>query len=581
MSYEKYHSDNVFYQGANSVYVYNSLADFYTDANDFAANPGRTTSPVKLNHFQVQYVNIPGLVEPLQPLDVQYYGAYVQDEWRAGKRLKVTAGIRFDIPSFGNTAYDNPQANGYTYADRDGNPARYSTSKLPDAALLWSPRLGFNWDVTGDRITQVRGGTGVFTGKPAYVWISNQIGNNGVLTGAIDQTNTNAYPFNPSPTAYYPKTPVTGAPAASYTLNFTDPSFKFPQIWRTNLAVDRVLPGGWMATVEALYSRDVNGMYYINANLTAPVGNFTGADQRPRWVTAGNVNRINPNVNGAYVLTNENSGFSYTYSASLEKAFAHGIFAKVAYNYGQAQNTHDPGSIAAGNWQQNPISGNPNAAANAYSAFSPGHRYFAAVSYKHQFLPFGLTGISVFGEGFTQGNDSYVFSGDANGDGGSSNDLIYIPKNPGEMNFKQFTASGRTFTVADQTTAWEAFILQDQYLSKHRGEYAQRGAVFSPMLFRLDMAVTQEVAANLWGKGNSMEIRLDLLNFTNLINNSWGISQRLVSTSPLTSPSIDANGALTYQLRNFGTSLISSTFQKNAGLTDAYRMQLGIRYKFY
>lgn len=577
-TYEKYHSDNVFYQGAEGVWTYNSLADFYADANDYLANPNRTVSPVK-SRYQVQYVNVPGLSEPLQPLDVQSYGGYAQDEWRATPRLRVTAGVRLDVVSFGNTAMENPEAAAMTFLDEKGNPVQYHTGKLPDAKPLFSPRVGFNWDVHGDKSTQLRGGTGIFTGKPAYVWISNQIGNNGMLTGAIDSRNTNAYPFNPDPLAYHVKS-VTGAPAASYTLNYTDKNFSFPQLWRTNIAVDQKLPYGFVGTVEFLYSRDVNGMYYINANLPAPAGNFTGADQRPRWNSANNGNRINAKINGAYVLKNENIGYSYDYSVSVEKAFENGLFAKVAYNYGQSRNTHDPGSIAFGNWVFNPISGNPNNAGLGYSQYSPGHRYFVALSYKHDYFSFGRTTVSLFGEGSTQGNDSYTFSGDANGDGSFANDLIYIPKSTSEMNFVPFTSSGTTFSAAQQATAWDAFIAQDPYLSKHRGEYAVRGAVFLPMLFRADVSFAQDIAAMFGGKRNSLEVRLDILNFGNMINNRWGVSSRLVSNAPLIPKGADANGALSYTLRNFGPSLISQTFQNNAGLNDTYRMQLGFRYKF-
>ncbi|MBI3569081.1 MAG: TonB-dependent receptor [Gemmatimonadetes bacterium] len=578
-TYEKYHSDNVFYQGAAGVWVYNSLSDFYADANDFLANPNRTVSPVKAARYQVQYVNVPGMTEPLQPLDVQSYGGYAQDDWRVTPRLKITGGVRMDIVSFGNTALENVEAAGMTFRDKNGNPVQYHTGNLPGATPLFSPRVGFNWDVHGDKSTQVRGGTGIFTGKPAYVWISNQIGNNGMLTGAIDASNTNAYPFNPDPNKYHVQT-VTGAPAPSYTLNFTDPGFKFPQLWRSDIAVDQKLPGGWIGTAELLYGRDVNGMYYTNANLPAPAGMTTGADVRPYWNTANFGNRINTKVNGAYVLQNENSGYSLDYSVSVEKAFENGFFAKLGYNYGLSMNTHDPGSIAAGNWTGNPISGNPNNAPLGYSQYSPGHRYFVALSYKHDYFSWGRTTISTFLEGFTQGNDSYTFSGDANGDGAFGNDLIYVPRNQGEMNFVPFTSGGTTFTAAQQAAAWDAYIAQDPYLSKRRGQYAERGGIFLPMLLRDDLSFSQDIATLIGGKRNSLEVRLDILNFTNMLNNRWGVSQRLVSNAPLIPKGRDANGALTYTLRNFGSQLMSTTFQNNAGLADAYRMQLGFRYNF-
>lgn len=576
VSGQQYHSDNVFYPGSQSVYVYNSLADFYTDANDYLANPNRTTSPVTLNRFQVRYNNIPGQTEPLQPLDVTYLGAYAQDEWRITKGFKVTVGLRVDVPSFKNTALDNPAADAMTFRDEYGNPVKYRTDKLPDATPLISPRFGFNWDVTGDRSTQIRGGSGVFTGSPPYVWISNQIGQNGILTGFDDIRNTKTRPFNPNPDTYKPKT-VTGAPAATYELNFTNPNYKFPQIWRSDIGIDKKLPWGVIGTFEYLYSRDVNGQYYINANLPAAQSAFTGADKRPRWTS----NRIQSNITAAYVLKNQNVGWSSNTSVSLEKAFQNGLYVKTAYNYGVTRNTIDPGSIAGGSWTNNAMPADPNNPGVGYSSNSPGHRFITAVSYKRDFFGFGETGFSLFAESITQGNTSYTFSGDANGDAASFNDLIYIPKDQSEMNFEQYTASGVTFTVQQQKDAWEAYIKQDPYLSKHRGQYAERGAAFLPRLVRADVSVTQDLSRMVRGTRNSFQARLDILNFTNMINSNWGVSDRFVTNTPLIPRGADANGALLYRLRNIGSSLLPpQTYQRNAGLSDVYRMQLSFRYNF-
>lgn len=265
-TFQRYKSENVFFPGSQSVYTYNSLADFYTDATDFLANPNRTSSPVSLRRFQVRWNNIPGNEKPIQSLEVTYAGAYAQDEWRPTRDLTLTLGVRVDVPFFGETAYTNGEADTLTFRDEAGQPVQYSSGKLPDANLLWSPRIGFNWDLGGDRRTQLRGGTGIFTGPPAYIWISNHVGNTGVLTGFEQVDNTTTRPFNPNTDRYKP-TNVTGAPASSYELALTDPDFKFAQVWRSNIALDRRLPGGWSGTAELVYGRDLNGIYYLNANL--------------------------------------------------------------------------------------------------------------------------------------------------------------------------------------------------------------------------------------------------------------------------------------------------------------------------
>ncbi len=586
-SLERYESENVFFPGSQSAYVYNSLQDFYTDANDFLANPNRTTSPITLRRFQVRFANIPGQTKPIQPLEVLYGGVYAQDEWRARDNLRIAYGLRIDVPRFGNTGFENAQANGLSFRDENGNTVRYRTEKLPNANLLWSPRLGFNYDVTGDQKTQIRGGTGIFTGRPAYVWISNQIGNNGVLTGFEQFDNSRNRPFNPNPDAYKPTT-VTGAPAASYELALTDPGFRFPQIWRSNLAVDRRLPWGLTGTAEFLYSRDVNGLYYIDANLPAATTAFVGADTRPRYTdtcpAAGTQTRINCNITSAVVLKNQNVGTSWNTAFSLERGFRNGFFAKAAYSYGIGRNTVDAGSIAFGSWNGNPHAGNPNNPGVGFSNFSAGHRWFTTATYERQYFGFGKTGISVYFEGRTAGNTSYIFNGDLNGDGGTNNDLIYIPRNASEMNFEQYTtgsgATARTFTVAEQQAAFEAFIEQDAYLRKNRGRYAERGAVFLPMIYSADVSITQDLFTNIGGQKNTLQLRADILNFGNLLRDNWGQGFRAINNRPLVARGADAQGRALYRFANQGTELLKESFERTALTNDVWRMQLGVRYIF-
>ncbi len=577
-SFERYNSENVFFPGAQSVYIYNSLADFYTDANDALANPNRTTSPVTLNRFQVRYNNIPGQEKPIQPLEVTYAGVYAQDEWAVSDKLKVVAGVRMDVPYFGKTGYKNANADALTFRDETGAPVQYATDKLPDPNILWSPRAGFNWDVTENRTTQIRGGSGIFTGKPLFVWISNQIGNTGVLTGFIEQSNTTAFPFSPNTERYKPAS-VTGAPATSYELALTDPTFKFPQVWRTNLAVDRRLPFGITGTAEFLYNRDVNGVYYINANLPAAQTNFVGADARPRW-TSNRINNTPGNqVSNATVIKNQNVGRSWNTSFSARKNMTTGSV-QAAYNYGESKNTVDPGSIAFGSWSTNEHPGDPNNPGLAFADASAGHRFFLAGSYRREYFGFGATSISAFFEVRTIGNTNYIFSGDLNGDGGTSNDLIYIHRNTGEMNFSSFTAGGVPFTAEQQAAAWEAFIAQDKYLSQRRGEYAQRGALFLPLVKRLDFNVTQDIFKSLGGQRHRFQVRADVINFGNLLNKNWGVSQRLVSNSPLTNPAADASGRATYRLRVINGQLMSKSYEQTADLSDVYRVAISFKYFF-
>jgi hypothetical protein len=283
------------------------------------------------------------------------------------------------------------------------------------------------------------------------------------------------------------------------------------------------------------------------------------------------------------VLTNQNVGRSWNLAASLTKTLQAGVSFKTAYSYGEARNTLDAGSVAAGSFTGNPQSNDPNNPQLSFSGSSPGHRFFMAGSYSKDFLPFGTTTVSAYWEARTIGNTSYLFSGDMNGDSASGNDLIYIHRDQSEMNFQQFTttgAAGRTFTAAEQAAAWDAYIAQDPYLSKHRGEYAERGAVFLPLVKRMDLSVSQDIFGSFGGGRHSGQIRLDIVNFGNLLNSNWGVSQRLIQNQILTNGTADANGRATYRMAVVNGALPTSSYQSTTGIADVYVMMLSFRYNF-
>jgi outer membrane receptor protein involved in Fe transport len=602
---EKYHSDNVFFgccpQGA---WQYNSLADFYADANGYLANPNRTTSTVSAAAFQVRWANIPGLEKPSQPLDVWYYAGYAQDEWRPRHNLTVTAGLRFDVSQFENTAYQNAAADALTFRDETGAAVQYQTGEMPATKVLSSPRVGVNWDVFGNQTTQVRGGSGLFSGRPAYVWISNQIGNTGVLIGETRITSaTTAFPFTPDPSKY--KGQATGAGATSYALNVTDPDFKFPQVWRSNIALDRKLPLGVISTTEYLYAKDVNAVYYIDANLPAPQSAFSGVDPRPRWVgtacsgsgnAGGCVTRINATpgnlVTNAYVLKNTDVGSQWSIAESLNKTFQFGLSVRGAYSYGRAYSLSDPESTASTSFSRNTHFTNPNTPGVSYSMWSPGHRVFALVNFTHSYFGFGATSVSAFWEAkpsTATGSSrvSYVFAGDANGDSVSGNDLIYVPRDVSEMNFTSLTAGGVTFTPEQQAAAFNQLIDSDPYLKTRRGKYAERNGASFPMTRNLDLSITQDLFHNIGGKRNGFQIRADFLNFGNLLNSNWGAGWRAVAAinnnnqvQLLTNPGVDAQNRITYRLATANNQPVQNLWQSTAGTGDVYQFQISLRYSF-
>jgi hypothetical protein len=582
---ENFKFENVFFPGSQSVYVYNSMADFRNATDTNPAN-----DPI-LRRFQLRYVN-PNLIapgaDPVQPTEVLYAGAYLQDEFEVIPGLKVTAGIRADLPNFADTGFDNPIVSTLSFLDREGNPYSINTAELPGSKLLISPRLGFNYDVFGDRTLQVRGGTGLFTGRPVFVWISNQIGNNGVLTGFQELNNTTTRPFDPNPLAYVPPTATL---PTSVEIAATDRDFKFPQIWRSNIAVDKKLPYGLVGTLEFIYSQDVNGIGYFNANLPAAQTAFVGADNRPRWTS----NRLNAppavptyTITSAEVLTNVKGGTSSATSIKIEKLPSKGFYGLAAYNFGVAKNFIDPGSIARGSWTNNPIALNPNNPALAFGNNDQRHRAIALVGYRKEYADRFATSVSLFWEGRNQGRFSYIHSNDANGDG-ANNDLIYIPRDQSEMIFQDYDPDGTgpagIYTAAQQAADWEAYINQDEYLSANRGKYAERNGALLPWVNRADFSFIQEFFINAGGKRNTLQLRADIINVGNLINSDWGVGDNIVRRNPLNRAAFTAAGEPIYRLNNNGVVSgqvvpITETFTSSAGLGDVWQMQLGIRYIF-
>ena len=202
-------------------------------------------------------------------------------------------------------------------------------------------------------------------------------------------------------------------------------------------------------------------------------------------------------------------------------------------------------------------------------------------TFTRNYFGFGGTTVSMFWEARpSDANASYVFAGDMNGDGGSGNDLIYIPRDTSEMRFQTFTAGGRTFTAADQAAAFEAYIRQDPYLRKNRGRYAERGAVFLPLVKRADLSLIQDVFRNIRGKRNAFQVRLDFDNFTNLLNSNWGVGRRLIRNQILTNTAVDAQGQATYRMVVVSNELLTRSFETTASQSDVYRFMISLRYSF-
>lgn len=595
-AYEYFKSNNLFFYASNGVWSFNSIDDFKKAALAYLADPNQATSTVPIARFNYRYSLLPNGALPWQTLKVSTYSAYVQDEFQATKNFKLTLGLRGDIVSIGNTseAYANPVVGKMTFKAPDGSDYQVNTGAFPKSKVYLSPRLGFNWDVKGDKTTQVRGGTGLFLSRIPYVLISNQLGNNGVNIGSINVNGTDAlkYPFTLDPSKYTP-TDIQPEKITGYNINANDPNLRFPQIWKTNLAIDQKLPGGLIATAEVIYNKAYNSLQYIDVNLKSATANFTGADTRSRYPKSVNnaSTYINPTVGNTYVLTNTDKGYSASVTAKIEKPAVKGLGGMIGYTYAVAKDMASVGSTVDAT---TPTTAGVNYLSEAWSNNDLRHRFVGFLSYRFLYGGSlgGSTTITLGGTSASGSKLSYVYSGDMNGDG-QTNDLIFVPNKASDLTFVSFTSGGTTFSPDQQAAAFDQYIDNNPYLKSRRGKYAERNGGAFPWLTRFDLAVVQEFYIKpAKGKRHTLQLRADIYNFGNLLNHSWGVGNfRTASLSinspasaPLVSAGVNAAGVPTYRLNTQvvgkTTTLLKDSFVKSATIDDVYQVQLGVRYIF-
>jgi hypothetical protein len=512
-------------------------------------------------------------------IDVGQLGVYAQDELLASERVNLTFGLRVDFPMYFTDPVDNPFSRSLVALDENRQPETVDQSHLPGAKPLFSPRVGFNWNASGDRRTQVRGGTGIFTGRVPFVWIGNVISNPGA--------NPNLFPTGPEiPTS------DNSTLAQSFDLNAMVSDFRWPQTWVTDAAIDQQLGGGFLGTLELIYGNDINNVIVRNADLVAPVR--TLPDGRPYYGGAGGgANELNPDgTAGIYVLDNTSEGHNLNVTAQLRKSFDFGLSATLGYSFTEAKNNLKSTEIASVLWQNQPVQGDPNNPELSFSEFGQKHRIVGGATYVKSWSPSLRTSIGLFLE-VAEGNRfagaggnrySFLYSGDVNGDGQGGNDLIYIPLDQGDITLGDCpTGCGTNVTAQQQWEALDAFIEQDDYLRSHRGEIAERFGAVNPWYNNVDLRILQDFAFGGITRHN-FQLSVDVLNVGNLISSKWGVRKTASSaaTSPLRLvtdadgvPQFDANGA---PILNFTGP--AETFIDDPGLFSRWRAQLGLRYFF-
>lgn len=603
VEFETSTTKNGFQRFGTGYFIFNSWEDFVSGAN--------------ARSYAKTYSLTPGYAQAFPTFKDSQLGIYFQDDFTVNEKLRVSFGLRGDIYSYRQDLLSHPLITPLTFA----NGEKLDTGTLPTSAFLVSPRIGFNYDVKGDRSLQLRGSAGIFSGGIPNVWIVGQAGDSGLLQftdvrqPAAGQT-TVPFPFDPDPDAYLPDVQPVAGQSVPNSLSFLDPNIKAPQSFKGNLAIDKKLPGGIIATIEGIYSYDINQVLSRNPNLndaasaalnytypsTAPatsgLANTPYGGNRTIYPSASTAKYINKlqRVNGndipsatgtnalnTYVGDNKAGGYNYSISLQLQKQFNKGFSASVAYVRQEGKNYFDGGGDQfAGTWTGNPTVNGSNNPELGYNGFVP-DRLIGTVSYRKEFIKHLATSVTMFYEGSSQGRFSYTYSSDFNQDGANA-DLIYVPKNRDDIVFTAHTAGGIIYSPAAQADIFFRYLEQDNYLNSRRGKFAERNGGVLPWVNSVDLNFTQDLFANLFAKRRStLQFNWTVNNFGNLINKNWGVRKQLVRSSilvPTSTPTPGGTTAPTFRLQFDGATPITQLVRDNVNFPSTYSMQFGFRYIF-
>lgn len=511
---EFYDMYNLFIRQNYGVYTYSSLASFMAgDSADYQR--GYSLVDKKTGDGSAAAASFKAM----------QLGFYAQDAYNVNKKLKLTGGIRLDVPMILDDPYNNEKFNNTTVAlieaqgyDMDGAVA----GKAPGAQLMFSPRLGFNYDMQGDKTFVLRGGSGVFTSRVPFVWPGGMFTNNGYTVGGV---SGKSIPFNPNwenqPEASY----FGGTDAVpSGEMNVFTKNFKYPQVWKTSFGLDKSLPGKFKLTFEAIFSKTLHNMTVYNYNIKPSTVNLDGGpDTRPIY---NRKDPIDKTYTGIYVIGNTNKGYSYNLMVQLQRLANKGLFGSIAYTFGESKSVNDgTSSQNSSNWRYNEQVNGRNNLPVTYSDFDLGHRINGYLAYSKSYKKNYRTTASLFFNAQSGRRFSYVIRNGnlmTNEDSGD-NDLIFIPDNQADIKLVDYKdANGNVVTAAQQWANLNDYINDDKYLSKHRGEYASRNGARLPFQTVVDFRLLQEFQIMNNGTKHNLQVSLDIFNFTNLLNTKWG-----------------------------------------------------------
>ncbi|HET6556345.1 MAG TPA: hypothetical protein VFG54_03460, partial [Prolixibacteraceae bacterium] len=581
LSYEHQYFANSYLRQGSGYYRFKDLDAFERFSNGEGVGQPYSDTYHPTNFAYTYPIN--GFEDPVSELSFGQFSTYLQDEYNPIQNLKITAGVRIDLPMYFDGAIGNPAVD--TLSFRDGETL--DLASWPDVKILWSPRVGFNLDVLGDKSLIVRGGTGIFTGRIPFVWFTNQPSNSGMIqyrqvinqgSGNTQKAMLSRLPLlnnasqlldDASLADIFPQANPAGGSIAAI-----DKDFKLPQVWRSSIGVDIKLPLEMVLSLEGIYTKDVNAIRFDNINLKAAESTVkAGPHELPYWSNNTNATKY---ITGPYtdviIMRNTDKGQGYTLSAQLDLPRIAGFSGMVAYskNWGEevaGKNGSDPLSA----WRYRQITRTLNEEEIGLTLNNTPDRVVANLNYTINYARIFATTVSVFYTGYSGQAYSYIYNGDANKDGTSGHELMYIPKNESEF----------LWATPEDATAYFAFAAQDPYLSKHAGEFAERNAAHEPFYNRIDVRVLQDIKIKVKNTTNKIQISADVINFANMLDSDKGLNQTYITNSPLNVVGKDAaTGMLKVSMRKIGDKYVNTSFQDPTSVAGTWGLQLGLRYIF-
>ena len=579
LSFEHQMADNQYMRNGTGYYRYNSVDDFIN---------GAAPEVVCLTY------GYGSETKPAARVQFNKAGIYAQDEWNVTRNFKLTYGLRLDGLFFNNgDLLTNNAILALDYYDKNGNVRHIDTGKWPSSNLIVQPRVGFSWDVLGNQLLKLRGGSGLFSGRLPLVFFTNMPTNGGLVQyqAQLNEKNTDMSQFagglvtdaeghatidalrSKLIAMGYPENVTSDMGTVPSSISAVDPKFKMPMVWKTSIAADVNIPVSFpfTVTVEGIFNKNINAASISDWSMPGVGGyaRFNGVDNRPIFPAGFR------RGTKAFVLENTSRGYGWIGNVTINARPFEWLSLMAAYTHTvNKEVTGMPGSAAESAFTYVPTVEGPNNIKLHNSQYvTPDRFVFSATGHDRSGNHYGLI-YETWRGGY---NYSYMMSNDMNGDG-YNYDALYIPTDA-QVESREFR-----FVSEDSKNRFMDYVHNNSYLSKHQGEYAEAYSLYSPWVHRVDLSYKHDFSLNVCGAKHTLQLSFDIKNLMNLFNSSWGVSKYLnpeIGSDPriLKYEGVDAQGYPTFSTPS-SINGDTKTFVPNKSIGQCWNASIGIKYIF-